>query len=120
MEFLEKSQRRRAGDNVSWEGLDPASKKVIVLGGGDTATDCIGTSLRLNAKSVQAFEILPQPPSERKPEVFFPYKLKFFLFFRILGLNGPLFSVWIMDMKRHKHVMEKIQELMRSVQRLIF
>jgi len=81
MEFLEKSQRRRAGDNVSWEGLDPASKKVIVLGGGDTATDCIGTSLRLNAKSVQAFEILPQPPSERKPEVFFPYKLKFFFIF---------------------------------------
>lgn len=47
MEFLEKSQRRRAGDDVSWEGLDPQGKRVIVLGGGDTATDCIGTSLRL-------------------------------------------------------------------------
>lgn len=47
MTFLEKSQRRRAGDDVPWEGLDPAGKRVIVLGGGDTATDCIGTSLRL-------------------------------------------------------------------------
>lgn len=69
MEFLEKSQRRRAGDNVAWDGLDPTGKKVIVLGGGDTATDCIGTALRLNAKSIQAFEILPQPPLERKLEV---------------------------------------------------
>ncbi|KAL3109867.1 hypothetical protein niasHT_019898 [Heterodera trifolii] len=68
MEFLEKSQRRRAGDDVQWEGLDPAGKRVIILGGGDTATDCIGTSLRLNAKTVQAFEILPQPAEIRKLE----------------------------------------------------
>ena len=37
-DFLEKSQRRRAGDDISWEGLDPTGKRVIVLGGGDTAT----------------------------------------------------------------------------------
>lgn len=47
MDFLEKSQRRKAGDDVLWEGLDPQGKRVIILGGGDTATDCIGTSLRL-------------------------------------------------------------------------
>lgn len=47
MEFLEKSQKRRAGDDVPWEGLDPSGKRVIILGGGDTATDCIGTCLRL-------------------------------------------------------------------------
>ncbi|CAP23162.1 Protein CBG01975 [Caenorhabditis briggsae] len=68
MEYLEKSQRRRAGDDVSWEGLDPANKKVIILGGGDTATDCIATSNRLGCKTVGAFEILPQPGPERKPE----------------------------------------------------
>ncbi|TMS36388.1 hypothetical protein L596_003563 [Steinernema carpocapsae] len=67
MEFLEKSQRRRAGDDVSWEGLDPAGKRVVILGGGDTATDCIGTCHRLGAKSVRAFEILPEPPESRKP-----------------------------------------------------
>jgi len=66
MEYLEKSQRRKAGDDVSWEGLDPVGKRVIILGGGDTATDCIGTSLRLNAKSIRAFEILPHPPDQRK------------------------------------------------------
>ncbi|KAI6214865.1 Glutamate synthase [Aphelenchoides besseyi] len=66
MEFLERSQKIRAGDDVQWEGLNPAGKRVIVLGGGDTATDCIGTSLRLDAKSVRAFEILPQPPEIRK------------------------------------------------------
>ncbi len=69
MDFLEKSQKRRAGDTVSWEGLDPAGKRIIVLGGDDTATDCIGTSLRLNAKSIRAFEILPKPSELRKPEV---------------------------------------------------
>lgn len=68
MDYLEKSQRRRAGDDVGWEGLDPTSKRIIILGGGDTATDCIGTSLRLNAKSIKAFEILPKPDEFRKPE----------------------------------------------------
>uniref|UniRef100_A0AC35U5M8 Glutamate synthase (NADH) n=1 Tax=Rhabditophanes sp. KR3021 TaxID=114890 RepID=A0AC35U5M8_9BILA len=66
MTFLEKSQRIRAGDDVKWEGLDPKDKNVIILGGGDTATDCIGTCLRLGAKSVRAFEILPQPADARK------------------------------------------------------
>ena len=50
MEFLEKSQRRRAGDEIGWDGLDPKDKRVIILGGGDTATDCIGTSNRLVSK----------------------------------------------------------------------
>ncbi|CAI5454315.1 unnamed protein product [Caenorhabditis angaria] len=68
MEFLEKSQRRRAGDEIAWEGLDPAGKKVIILGGGDTATDCIATSNRLGCQTVGAFEILPQPTEGRKPE----------------------------------------------------
>ncbi|VDN31133.1 unnamed protein product, partial [Cylicostephanus goldi] len=67
-EFLEKSQRRLAGDNVPWEGLDASGKRVIILGGGDTATDCIGTCNRLGAKSVRAFEILPKPGDKRKPE----------------------------------------------------
>ncbi|WKY16252.1 hypothetical protein Q1695_001156 [Nippostrongylus brasiliensis] len=68
MEFLEKSQRRRAGDDVPWEGLDAAGKRVVILGGGDTATDCIATSNRLGAKSVRAFEILPKPPATRKAD----------------------------------------------------
>ncbi|VDK48783.1 unnamed protein product [Anisakis simplex] len=65
MEFLERSQRRRCGDDISWDGLDAKDKRVIILGGGDTATDCIGTCIRLGAKSIRAFEIMPQPPKER-------------------------------------------------------
>uniref|UniRef100_A0A0K0EY38 glutamate synthase (NADH) n=1 Tax=Strongyloides venezuelensis TaxID=75913 RepID=A0A0K0EY38_STRVS len=68
MTFLEKSQRIRAGDDISWDGLSPKDKRIVILGGGDTATDCIGTSLRLGAKSIRAFEILPQPAEKRKPD----------------------------------------------------
>ena len=45
------------------QGLD-----VIVIGGGDTGNDCIGTSLRQGAKSITTFEILPQPPDARAQE----------------------------------------------------
>lgn len=48
---------------ISAEGLD-----VIVIGGGDTGTDCVGTSLRQGCKSLTQFEILPEPPSERQPD----------------------------------------------------
>ncbi|CAJ0583810.1 unnamed protein product, partial [Mesorhabditis spiculigera] len=68
MEFLERQQKKRAGDELPWEGMDVKDKRIVVLGGGDTATDCIGTCLRMGAKSVRAFEILPQPQELRKPE----------------------------------------------------
>ncbi|CAJ0935291.1 unnamed protein product, partial [Mesorhabditis belari] len=68
MQFLERQQRRRAGDELPWDGMDAKDKRIIVLGGGDTATDCIGTCLRMGAKSVTAFEILPQPGELRKAE----------------------------------------------------
>jgi NADPH-dependent glutamate synthase beta subunit-like oxidoreductase len=42
-------------------------KNVIVIGGGDTGNDCVGTSLRRGAKNVTQFEIMPEPPSERQP-----------------------------------------------------
>ncbi len=48
---------------ISADGLD-----VIVIGGGDTGTDCVGTSLRHGCKSVTQFEILPQPPLERQAD----------------------------------------------------
>ncbi|UUO07287.1 glutamate synthase subunit beta [Blastopirellula sp. J2-11] len=51
------------GNYISAEGKD-----VIVIGGGDTGTDCLGTSIRHGCKSVVNFELLPQPPAERAPE----------------------------------------------------
>jgi len=66
MEFLPQQNRRCEGD-----ALDPAldilatGKRVVIIGGGDTGADCLGTSLRQKAKSVHQFEIMPKPPEKR-------------------------------------------------------
>ena len=66
MDFLTQQNRRVAGDSVPDEGAILATgKNVIVIGGGDTGSDCIGTSHRQGAKSVTSFEIMPRPPQER-------------------------------------------------------
>ena len=66
MDFLTQQNRRVAGDHVPDEGAILATDKhVIVIGGGDTGSDCIGTSHRQGAKSVTSFEIMPRPPEER-------------------------------------------------------
>jgi glutamate synthase (NADPH/NADH) small chain len=73
MEFLTKNQKRllmtKEGNLESaWEKenfITAAGKDVIVIGGGDTGTDCIGTSMRHRCKSVTNFELMPQPPMER-------------------------------------------------------
>jgi glutamate synthase (NADPH/NADH) small chain len=66
MEFLPQQNHRCEGDVVdpSIEIL-AAGKNVIIIGGGDTGADCLGTSLRQHAKSVHQFEIMPKPPGER-------------------------------------------------------
>lgn len=76
MEFLTKNQKRllmtKEGNLESqWEKnswINAAGKDVIVIGGGDTGTDCIGTSMRHRCKSVTNFELMPQPPPERAPD----------------------------------------------------
>jgi glutamate synthase (NADPH/NADH) small chain len=66
MDFLTQQNKRVAGDSVPEEGAILATgKDVIVIGGGDTGSDCIGTSHRQGAKSVTSFEIMPRPPEER-------------------------------------------------------
>jgi glutamate synthase (NADPH/NADH) small chain len=66
MEFLPQQNRRNAGDTV-----DPSTailatgKRVVIIGGGDTGADCLGTSHRQGAKSVHQFEIMPKPPEQR-------------------------------------------------------
>ncbi len=73
MDFLEQQNRRLAGDP-----LDPASgilasgKRVVVLGGGDTGSDCIGTSHRHGAKHVQNFELLEKPSETRTADTPWP------------------------------------------------
>jgi glutamate synthase (NADPH/NADH) small chain len=63
---LTQQNRRVAGNQVPEEGAILATgKNVIVIGGGDTGSDCIGTSHRQGAKSVTSFEIMPRPPDDR-------------------------------------------------------
>ncbi len=64
MEFLPQQNRVVAGDQVPGQ-ISAKGKNVLVLGGGDTGSDCVGTSNRHAAKSVQQFELLPQPPAKR-------------------------------------------------------
>jgi len=74
MDFLSAQNRLNAGllpalnRDMSAEG-----KKVLVIGGGDTGSDCVGTSIRQKAASVTQIEILPKPPLERVPENPWPY-----------------------------------------------
>jgi glutamate synthase (NADPH/NADH) small chain len=66
MEFLPQQNRRVAGDRVSRGGeILATGKRVVIIGGGDTGADCLGTSHRQRAASVHQFEIMPMPPNER-------------------------------------------------------
>ena len=65
MEFLQTWQQKQHGDNVNELPLSAKGLDVLVIGGGDTGCDCIGTSLRQGAKSITTFEILPTPPNTR-------------------------------------------------------
>ncbi len=68
MEFLTQQNRRVAGDLVPRDGeILATGKRVVVLGGGDTGSDCVGTCHRQGASSVTSFELLPRPPDERLP-----------------------------------------------------
>ena len=62
MEFLPQQNRRVAGKDVPGGGITANDKNVVILGGGDTGSDCHGTSIRQGAKKVWSLELLPQPP----------------------------------------------------------
>src|SRR5436190_9210167 len=67
MEFLTQQNKRVANNSLKDEGIWATNKNVVVIGGGDTGSDCIGTSNRHHAKSVTQFELLPKPPDDRTP-----------------------------------------------------
>ncbi len=71
MEFLEQQNRRLAGDRLD-PGILASGKRVVVLGGGDTGSDCIGTSHRHGAKHVQNFELLEKPSETRTADTPWP------------------------------------------------
>ena len=72
MEFLPQQNKVNAGDKVTAQ-LRAKGKHVIVIGGGDTGSDCVGTSNRHEAASVTQFEVMPQPPLEENRPMTWPY-----------------------------------------------
>ena len=71
MEYLPQQNRRIAGDVVDGQIL-ATGKRVVIIGGGDTGADCLGTAHRQKAASIRQFEIMPQPPEERSPSTPWP------------------------------------------------
>jgi glutamate synthase (NADPH/NADH) small chain len=79
MDFLTRQTKALFDEKLQKNIIDAKGKNVIVIGGGDTGSDCIGTSNRQGAKSVTNFEIMSKPPSDRSvktPWPFWPMQLK--------------------------------------------
>jgi glutamate synthase (NADPH/NADH) small chain len=69
MEFLPLQNKRCEGDEIpDSEFISAKDKRVVIIGGGDTGADCLGTVHRQGCRSVVQFEILPKPPAERAPD----------------------------------------------------
>jgi glutamate synthase (NADPH/NADH) small chain len=71
MEFLTQQNKVNAGDSVP-DQIKATGKHVVVIGGGDTGSDCVGTSNRHGAASVSQFEIMPQPPEQENRPLTWP------------------------------------------------
>ena len=72
MEFLPQQNKVNAGDKLKNQ-LRADGKHVIVIGGGDTGSDCVGTSTRHGAASVTQFEVMPMPPEQENKPMVWPY-----------------------------------------------
>lgn len=72
MDFLTQQNRRVSGKEVHTDEILATGKNIVVIGGGDTGSDCVGTSNRHGAKSVTQVELLPKPPAERTAEMPWP------------------------------------------------
>ena len=65
MEFLTQQNKRVAGDTILQEPITAKGKRVVIIGGGDTGSDCLGTAHRHGCSDVYQFELLPEPPPSR-------------------------------------------------------
>jgi len=79
MDFLSQQNRRVSKEILNNNQISAEGKNVLVIGGGDTGSDCVGTSIRQGAKSVTQIEIMPKPPEDRSeftPWPEWPYQLR--------------------------------------------
>jgi glutamate synthase (NADPH/NADH) small chain len=72
MDFLKQQNKRVSSIAVEGEDILATDKDVVVIGGGDTGSDCVGTSNRQGARSVKQFEVMVQPPEQRTPHMPWP------------------------------------------------
>jgi NAD(P)H-dependent glutamate synthase small subunit len=73
MDYLKQQNKLNAGDKLDPKTIISAKDRVVVvIGGGDTGSDCVGTAIRQGAKEVHQFEILPKPPEAENPETPWP------------------------------------------------
>ncbi|MEK7736385.1 MAG: glutamate synthase subunit beta [Pseudomonadota bacterium] len=72
MQFLPQQNKLNAGDALP-QHIDAAGKHVVVIGGGDTGSDCVGTSNRHGAASITQFELMPRPPIQENRPLTWPY-----------------------------------------------
>ncbi|MFQ5681021.1 MAG: FAD-dependent oxidoreductase, partial [Candidatus Omnitrophota bacterium] len=79
MDYLVQSNRRVAGENIPADNIiDARGKRVVVIGGGDTGSDCLGTAHRQGASCVVQLEVMPRPPKQRSADSPWPqYPLLF-------------------------------------------
>ncbi|UZQ51357.1 glutamate synthase subunit beta [Clostridium kluyveri] len=79
VDFLKQQNKRVSKKSIKGKSVTAEGKIVVVIGGGDTGSDCIGTSIRQGAKAVYQYEVMPKPPVERDdkmPWPIFPKTLK--------------------------------------------
>jgi glutamate synthase (NADPH) small chain len=72
MEFLKQQNKRNGNKAIDGEDIFATKRNVVVIGGGDTGSDCVGTSNRHKAKSITQFELMPKPPASRTPSMPWP------------------------------------------------
>jgi len=73
MDYLTQQNKRLSGETLDpYMEITAFDKKVVIIGGGDTGSDCLGTALRQGARQVTQLEILPEPPTERDPSTPWP------------------------------------------------
>lgn len=72
MELLKQQNKRVSNQSITEEPILATGKHVIVIGGGDTGSDCVGTSIRQGALSVTQFELMPKPPEKRTVQMPWP------------------------------------------------
>jgi glutamate synthase (NADPH) small chain len=79
MDYLSQANKEVSGENIEADVINAGGKKVVVIGGGDTGSDCVGTAKRQGAKSILQIEIMPMPPlcrSQEQPWPKYPMLLK--------------------------------------------